>query len=107
MKTELHSDYLGRSVRLTPERRRHILEHPEMEEWLEKIPEVLARPDWVVRSRFDPESELFYVWKIRTHVGPKYVCVVVVVRPDGAFVLTAYLTDAVKKGDVLWPRNRS
>ena len=71
----------------------------------EKIPEVLARPDRVVRSRFDPESELFYVWKTRTRVGPKYLCVVVVVKPNDAFVLTAYPTDAVKKGQVLWPRS--
>ena len=105
MKTEFITDYLGRSVRLTLERRKHILEHPEMQEWVEKIPEVLARPDRVVGSRFDPESELFYVWKTRTRVGPKYFCVVVVARPDDAFVLTAYLTDMVKEGEVLWPKS--
>jgi hypothetical protein len=105
MKTEVLADYLGRGVRLTPERRSHILDHPEMQEWVEKIPEVLAQPERVVRSRLDPESELFYVWKTRSRVGPKYLCVVVVVRPDDAFVLTAYLTDAVKKGEVLWPRS--
>ena len=71
MKTEVFTDYLGRDVRLTAERRKHILDHPEMQEWVEKIPDVLARPDRVVRSRFDPESELFYVWKTRTRVGAK------------------------------------
>jgi hypothetical protein len=105
MKTEVFTDYLGRDVRLTAERRKHILEHPEMQEWVEKIPDVLARPDRVVRSRFDPESELFYVWKTRTRVGPKYLCVVVVAKPHDAFVLTCYLTDTVKKGDILWPRS--
>ncbi len=105
MKTEVFTDYLGRKIRLTPERRKHILEHPEMLEWVEKIPEVLSRPERVVRSHFDPESELFYVWKTRTRVGPKYLCVVVVVKPDDAFVLTAYLTNAVKRGEILWPRS--
>jgi len=105
MQAEVFNDYVGRSVRLTPERRKHILEHPEMREWVEKIPEVLARPERVVRSRNDPESELFYVWKTRTSVGPKYLCVVVMVKPDDAFVLTAYLTDAIKKGEILWPRS--
>ena len=103
MKTEVFTDYLGRNDRLTSERRMHILEHPEMQEWVERIPEVLARPERVVRSRFDPESELFYVWEARTLVGAKYFCVVVAVKPDDAFVLTAYLTDAVMKGEVLWP----
>ena len=70
---------------------------------MEKIPEVLARPERVVRSRFDPESELFYVWKAQTLVEPKYFCVVVAAKPDDAFVLTAYLTDAVMKGEVIWP----
>jgi hypothetical protein len=33
------------------------------------------------------------------------LCTVVVVRENDAFVLTAYLTDSIKKGIVLWPRN--
>jgi hypothetical protein len=105
METEVFRDYAGRSVRLTPERRRHILEHPEMLEWMEKISEVLARPEHVVRSRLDPASELFYEWKTRTRVGPKYLCVVVVAKQDDAFVLTAYLTNAVKKGETSWTRS--
>ncbi len=76
-----------------------------MLEWVEKIRDVLARPDQVVRSRFDSESELFYVWKTQTRVGPKYLCVVVVVKPKDAFVLTAYLTNAVMKGETLWQRS--
>ena len=105
METDVFTDYLARKVRLTPERRNHILEHPEMQEWVEKIPEVLARPDRVVRSRFDPESELFYVWKTQTRVGAKYLCVVVVIKPEDAFVLTAYLTNTLMKGETVWPRN--
>ena len=30
------TDYLGRKVRLTAERRQHILQHPEMVEWVDK-----------------------------------------------------------------------
>jgi hypothetical protein len=37
-------------------------------------------------------------------VGGKHLCVVVKVRQDDAFVVTAYLTDRVKKGTVLWPK---
>jgi hypothetical protein len=38
-------------------------------------------------------------------VGDNYPCVVVKVLPADAFVITAYLTDKVKKGEQLWPRN--
>ena len=36
-------------------------------------------------------------------VGGKHLCVVVKVRQEDAFVVTAYLTDRVKKGILLWP----
>ena len=106
MNTEVLTDYLGRSVRLTDERRQHVLQHhPEMAECVDKIGSVLAHPERVVRSHFDPESELYYVWQPQTRVGSKYLCVVVVVKESDAFVLTAYLSDSIKKGIVLWPRN--
>jgi len=35
-------------------------------------------------------------------VGGKHLCVVVKVHQDDAFVVTAYLTDRVKKGTALW-----
>ena len=37
-------------------------------------------------------------------VSGKYLCAVVKTRAEDAFVVTAYLTDRVKKGDVLWRR---
>ncbi|SRR6266540_5791729 len=108
MSATVLTDYLGRKVRLTSERRQHILKHhPEMGEWIDKIGGVLAHPERGIRSRFDSESELHYVWQPRTRVGPKYLCVVVVVKESDAFVLTAYLTDSIKKGQVLWPKNNT
>ena len=36
-------------------------------------------------------------------MGEKLLCVVVkVLREDDAFVLTAYLTDRLKRGEVIW-----
>lgn len=32
------------------------------------------------------------------------MCVVVKVKVDDVFILTAYFTDAIKKGDVLWEK---
>ena len=101
-------DYRGRKIRLTAERQLHILStHPEMAEWISKIGAVLTQPEWVVQSRSDPEVELFYVWQAQTRVGEKYLCVVVVVKEDDTFVLTSYLTDTIKKGQILWPKSET
>jgi len=37
-------------------------------------------------------------------VGDKYLCVVVKIMGEKAFVLTAYLTDRMKRGVLLWPK---
>jgi hypothetical protein len=50
------TDYLGGKVGLTAERRQHILQHPEMVEWIDKLGGVLAYLEWVVRSCFDPPN---------------------------------------------------
>ena len=69
----------------------------------EDIEQTVAEPDIVVQSLSDAETRLYYRRLIKTVVGSKQLCVVVKVRPGDAFVITAYLTDTVKKGRVLWP----
>lgn len=96
-------DYLGLSIRLTDERYRHILEHPEMVGLDHEIEHAVAAPETVVESLSDSETRLYYRYLAETLVGAKQLCVVVKVRADDAFVITAYLTDTVKKGRVLWP----
>ena len=39
-------------------------------------------------------------------VGEKYLCVIVKVVDSDAFVLAAYLTDRIKKGVPIWPREQ-
>jgi len=46
-------------------------------------------------------AELFYSYQKETLFGDKWLCVVVKFSDD-PFVLTAYLTDAIKKGPELW-----
>jgi len=96
-------DYEGRRIRLSDERYSHILEHPEMARIPEAIGEVLTYPDRVVESVGDPRVRLYYRLYERTMVGRKHVCVVVKLGRNDAFVLTAYLTDRVKRGVLLWP----
>ena len=48
--------------------------------------------------------ELFYRNYDATPVTKKSLCVVVKVLTDDFYIVTAYFTDAIKKGDVLWER---
>jgi hypothetical protein len=97
------TDYAGRRVRLTDERRRHILDRPEMAGMNDAIVETLQAPEAVVASRTDPAVALAYRHYSATPVGDKWLCVVVKYQGEDAFVITAYLTDTVKKGERLWP----
>ena len=98
------SDFQGRLVRLTDERLAHILGHPEMAGFQGEIERTLSQPETVVRSRSDLAVNLCYRFYTQTPVGGKWLCVVVKYLVDDAFVLTAYLTDKIKAGDVLWPK---
>jgi hypothetical protein len=73
-----------------------------MTEQIEKIRETLSSPERIVRSRTDSDAELFYRYYNITPVTKKYLCVVVKVFADDLFIITAYFTDTIKKGDVLW-----
>jgi hypothetical protein len=101
-----YTDYEGRRVRLTDERLAHILEHPEMAGMEPRIGETLANPLKVVESLSDAEARLYYRHYIGTRVGDKYLAVVVKVQEADAFVVTAYLTDKVKSGKLLWPKEK-
>ena len=95
-------DFQGRPVRLTDERRQHILEHPEMAGMESALAETLRDPQLVIRSQTDETATLDYRYYSRTLVGGKWLCVVVKYGDADAFVLTAYLTDKPKRGEVLW-----
>ena len=70
-------DYQGREVRLTDERRGHILEHAEMASLDLALEETLRQPQFVVESLTGPAAELSYRYYLGTKVGDKWLCVVV------------------------------
>lgn len=100
---EVLQDYAGVAVRLTDERRQHILQHPEMAGMDAAIAETLLHPQRVVQSASDPQARQYYRFYFATLVGNKYLCVVVKITDVDAFVLTAYLTNKIKRGDRIWP----
>lgn len=95
-------DFEGRPIRLTEERRKHILSHREMSGLDASIGEVLRTPGTVVQSRSDPEARLYYRYYLETAVGSKFLCVVTKITDRDAYVVTAYLTDRVKRGRQIW-----
>ena len=100
----LFTDYAGRTIRLTDERRAHLLEHPEMIELEPMLSQAIALPDVVIRSRTDDTVQLYYRDAATEAFGDKLLCVVIKHLPDDAFVITAYLTDKIKTGEVLWKK---
>lgn len=103
---EVFTDYKERTIRLTNERREHLENnHPEMAEQLERVEETLENPDVIVTSRTDEAVELFYRWYGNTPVTKKAMCVVVKCLPGNCFIITAYYTDTVKRGNTLWRKN--
>lgn len=96
-------DHRGLPIRLTDERLAHILEHPEMARLEEAMTETLTAPERVVQSLTDQQARLYYRYYAATPVSGKHLCVVVKKLDEDAFVVTAYLTDKVKRGVQLWP----
>ena len=101
---KLIRDYEGKTVRLTDERLAHILEHPELAGMEGAISDTVELPELVVQSRSDPLARMSYRFYVGTRVGDKYLCVVVRLGDRDAFVVTAYLTDKPKQGEILCQR---
>jgi hypothetical protein len=97
-------DRFGRTVWLTDERIAHILEHVEMAGRLDKMEEALREPDVVVRSQRDPDVHLYHKHYTATPVTEKSLLVAIKVARMDAFVLTAFFTDTIKKGERIWEK---
>lgn len=96
-------DLWERQVCLTDDRLKHIeTDHPEMADQIERLRETLQHPYTIVRSRTDNDVELFYKLYPSTPVSSKYMCVILKTKSNDIFIITAYFTDTVKKGEVLW-----
>lgn len=75
--TQIFTDYQGLKVRLTDERRQHILAHPEMVELEPAIATALSNPEVVRQSNSDRTVHLYYRYHENTTVGDKWLCIVV------------------------------
>ncbi len=96
-------DKFGNSIELTEERWNHIVkEHPEILSFKDRIADVLKEPDYIKRSGRDADVLIYYKFYDDILEG-KYL-LVVVKKDIRSFVLTGYITDAIKKGETLWEK---
>lgn len=97
-------DHQGLQVRLTIERRMHILEHPEMVNQFERLMATIQEPELIVRTNVDPSVHVYHRFYQTTPVTSKFMLVAVKIEADDAFVLTAFYSSRQKKGTVVWQR---
>jgi hypothetical protein len=102
-KTTIFTDHQGREIRLTGERRAHVLDHPEMAGQLDRIRETLAEPERVVAAPADSTVHVYHRHYDQTPVTEKFLLVAVKMLADDAYVLTAFFSSRPKRGDVIWP----
>ena len=98
------TDIWGNRVWLTDERQAHLVEHPEIRGQEDKVTETLLEPEVVIQSQSDDSIRLFHRFYKGLAIGDKYLCVVVKYVEGDVFIITAYFTDKVKRGEILWKR---
>lgn len=97
-------DIFGNEIALTEERWEHILAtHPEIRPYKDRLAAVLESPDIVKKSRRDENIFMYYKW-CDDMLSGKYL-LVVVKYSDRNFVVTAYITDRIKEGEVVWKKS--
>jgi len=99
----IFKDIFQDTIELTDERWHHIIkEHPEVKQYRERVKEVLIIPNYVKKSSRDTKVLLYYEYYGDILMG-KFL-MVVVKKNLRSFILTCYITDAIKRGETLWER---
>lgn len=77
-----------------------MVKHPAMAGRERDVKNALGNPAQARQSKSDPAVFLFY-----GSVQPeRWVCAVAKALDGDGFLVTAYLTDAIKEGDLVWPK---
>jgi hypothetical protein len=95
-------DYQSRFIRLTEEHWKHILDHPEMEGQAGRIQETLLNPDIVIATFQDERVHAYHRFYDQTPVTRKYMIVCVKLLEEDAFIVTAFYSNRLKKGKIVW-----
>ena len=77
------------------------VKHPSLNGHLKDVEETLRDPDEIRRSRKDSNVFLFYKGQ-----HPRWLCAVAKQEDGTGFLITAYHTDSIKVGDVIWTKSK-
>jgi len=77
------------------------VKHPHMKGRENEVVEVLKEPEQIRQSMRDRNVYLFYR-KIIYDDSPRHICVVI--NKEEEFVITAYITDRIKEGEMIWKK---
>ena len=92
------------SSALSDERLRHFSYRVVYAGLQDRLPEALLNPDLIIQSNWDDSVTLSYRMYRGTRIGDKWLCIVVKHIGEDAFVLTAYPTDKLKEGTLIWKK---
>jgi hypothetical protein len=100
----LFQDLFQHTIHLTDERWNYITsQHPEIKPYKDRLGEVASGTDLIKKSRSDKDVWLYY--RFFTDIfGGKYILVVVKREESRHFVVTAYITDYIKGGELVWEK---
>ncbi len=73
------------------------VKHPTLEGRADDVRATLANPQEIRRSTKDPDVFLFYRLS-----PPRFLCVVARQENGEGLLITAYPTDSLKKGEIVW-----
>lgn len=98
-----HCSYLRDPVELNDERGRHIAEkHPQLlPNRPDYIAATLADPDLILRKTAGDDTIMFYRW---FYDLDKYAMVAVVNHPGRNWIITAFVTRRLQRGETIWQR---
>jgi len=101
---EMITDIFGRKIRLTDERWEYIVnKRPILRNLRTECEITISEPELIKRSTYDPEVVLCYRY-FKELMGGKYIVGVVRIDYD-SFVVTGYITDRIKRGEVIWRKS--
>jgi hypothetical protein len=93
---------IGVRIRTTKDYWRLITEtkHRNMQGKLREITDAIESPDQIIASIKDPTVLLFY----KEFTIRQWYCSIVKRLNGTGFLITAYVTNAIKKGEIIWPK---
>ena len=101
----IFKDHFGHEIKLEPNTWKEIQDkHQELIEKIDRVKETLLNPHSVIRSTKMPNVSLFYRYYKFGPPDEKYLCIVVkAVYPEN-IISTAYMTDKIKRGELIWKK---